>query len=1852
MTPSDLIGAAGATSIRLRLESLTPEDELARYLLDRLTGEQVAAITRALLADGATAAKLMIALPRDLVAPFGLPETVITDERTVRVRNLACDRPAMLIANTDDDQGASLGDVTLIGAKQLTAEPDPWVDAAVAGLGLVETQIAAWKAALRGLNTADDWTLHQIGTYVAMTRARIETDAVPVAAALGWALPALRLPRDSGYFMGLGDKDREQPRRWKKLFEKLVSDRKPLLVKQRPNRQIIESEELRSQFDEVREDIPAEVHPAIDAFIDTAPGWGPEAGALAEFEWEGESVLQLFSGIKLKKTSFAQETINFFEFTLPDRLSTADDEYLIALKGRSLKETRDDDRDFFEAHRDDLAQDKSLRVKWERFIFGRPIECTDFLEGLLRAIERLFGQVNLLGGTRKLTIKSARRSRNQWLDLNADVGLAFGLRYRGLKDLIGSSVDWDVPHLFAYEELLDRAKARQKKYRRNESTARGAIQIKFDIALSVGGERATVQLVWTGQPGVIGLELPKDVGRLLKRPFVRSNVARLPVSRKGALQSVSLVDVGTLQPAFGQDSGTLVPRNNAGEDIAKLFLKALKTARDGGRIDAAGFTAIEASWATFSALYTDALTALQSSGYASGTLIAQAEAYGALLSTLASHAVGDLNRRDLWEPLLSLGTVTVVGGAPSAIVAPWHPLRLAASAAKMRSVAGLADYLLSDVDVNFGDSRLFFADLRDELAHPLFPEIAVGYDGSEAVLLAETSTVNDYSLLERPVRDPSEATTDVDPAEAARQIRSLLERYLNLQPHERSNLSIMLYNCDAAGLPLATVNALGSVQDQDEVHCNVLVRHRDRSRLSRVYTELLERSEGDPDAVVVSETSRNFMSKLRIGVMLDAGTTTGGGTREIDVAFLHDVVSRQAREQWFPVPAVSDNPTLLEHVPARWSYRRVTSEDELKATSYLTCPRQPDAGWAYVDAVANIVRRQSHGTDEHYLPARQISFQDGGLKAMFEEVHSLAEWVATYDDLLDKRQLAAQGINVIRYRRQRTHGRNMVVSSTSELRILHVLVLRRLTELSLGLDDARLGALAKRMIEDANAISGDIVLRAAKRGVSAGELIGLVLSRALIAEEMGSSAAVAWFLLDDYAEWLGQKEEGIADILGLSLSTDAEGEPRLRAIVTEAKYVDQSGAAEASRKSRSQLRQTVARIDDALFGDPGRLDRDLWLSRIADLLLDGKAALGQPNLLERVRDGIRRGVVPIDLRGYSHIFISGPAGDASNAGEQDRLPGIDGGLQEAFSREGLRQLLKAYEAKTPLSAVRESLGEDRSWNTPHFSAPAPRVEWTKSIGVDATPAATTKPIVHDYEEEDDDDGDPEGGITIDEPTPAPGPADGGAAASSDSAPAAPKDAATATAFTTLKTFDGVPASLGASPPAGNSDGPGGSATPVEPATASVENPNSGAAAAPVTPPPPVPAASAPVAAPAASVAAEGSCLSIDALIQARAEKAHEESAEAQSWLDATAQKLRSALLGYNLQAKITGTRLTPNAALIRFMGSDRLRVEDIEARQSALLTTHGLRLISVSPLPGQIVVGVARPQRQIVSLWDVWARREINRNAAGVNTSFVLGLKELDGDILYLNLGGPFAGGQQHEPHTLVAGATGSGKSVLIQALLLDIAATNPGNLAHIYLIDPKMGVDYAAVGRLPHLQSGVIVDQTRAVEVMEGLVAEMERRYEMFRTHGARDIRAFNTKVVPSERLPYVFLVHDEFAEWMLTDDYKSAVTSNVSRLGVKARAAGMHLIFAAQRPDANVMPMQLRDNLGNRLILKVASVGTSEIALGVKGAEQLLGLGHLAARLSGEPAIIYAQAPFLSDDDIDTVVDAIIAGDPDQAF
>lgn len=126
--------------------------------------------------------------------------------------------------------------------------------------------------------------------------------------------------------------------------------------------------------------------------------------------------------------------------------------------------------------------------------------------------------------------------------------------------------------------------------------------------------------------------------------------------------------------------------------------------------------------------------------------------------------------------------------------------------------------------------------------------------------------MNGYSLLERPVRVDEDSLTNVEPGAAAKQARELMERYVGLQPHEASNLSVLLYNADAADLPLAVVRELSGMQTETDFQCNVSVRHRDPAKLRRVYAELVTKTGDDPDLPVVSETSQNFMSKLRISV--------------------------------------------------------------------------------------------------------------------------------------------------------------------------------------------------------------------------------------------------------------------------------------------------------------------------------------------------------------------------------------------------------------------------------------------------------------------------------------------------------------------------------------------------------------------------------------------------------------------------------------------------------------------------------------------------------------------------------------------------------------------------------------------------------------------------------------------------------------------------------------------------------------------------------------------------------------------------------------------------------------------------
>jgi S-DNA-T family DNA segregation ATPase FtsK/SpoIIIE len=1795
MIADRIVGRVGADILQRRLSNSgqgagAASDSAALFRLDKLAPGQIASVVREILANPELSSRIEIKIPESLVEGEGLPSAVVTHLNAGAVRNAGTTREALLTANGNEQNLAdTLGHVTALGAKEFRAHEDAWVNATchVAGIAPTPDDRAIFRAALKGLMSAADLSLIQLGDFCATASEANRGRGLAIREAIGWALPYAGLPRDTSLFSSAKTYGTSVGP-WRKTFDKLFTNRAPLLSKLRPTGQPIDPEELTQRLADNAETIPDSARVALEAFIAAAPGEHSAKWEVAQLEWETDGVHLIFDKPRERQLGLADATLYFFDNDCddPDILDAHWRKHLEELRTREKRsDWNEEDETFFELHRSHLEKNKQLHSRWEKVVFGKPVECTDFLEGFAAVAHRLAVGAGEPAGERILRF-TVTKGRTEWRErFNDDVGAFFSSMYRGLRELMGSRVEWRVTKmgsgnlpdpLFEHPAFLAREKEiRGTKFKGCSSVAKTAMQIKFEAALvekSGANEKIIekTQLVWSFRPESIGLSLFDDMKRLQEKGSVGcTEVPRRLVSKKGGVQSVSLHDTSTLEATYSRDAGSLVPQASKLRSLRAEIKRRIEELASEGRIGAEQKADVRSAWDAFEKDYEKAIEDFVSVGLHGEAVLRQSDSFATLLRSLAVHARGDVCRSRLVSEVLSIGTVRVAGEQPALIIPPWHPERMKALAVKTRRVAGLVAHILAGKNVLFGDRGIFFREFFEELAHPFYPEIAAYSRSGTPLLVSASSTVNGYSHFERPVRASDDELTDADPALAAKQAKELMERYVGLQPHEASNLSALLYNADAAELPLAVVRELSSMQADSDFQCNVTVRHRDPAKLRRVYAELVTKTGDDPDMPVVSETSQNFISRLRISVAPPSATPprSGDGFRPFDVAFLHDVVSRTAAIEWIPVDWTNERPAL-EHAPSRWSYRSVSGENELKSTTFLTCPRQTASGWAYVSAVASVVRQTDANPDEHFLPARRISLQNEELKATLDDAHALAEWVATYDELLDKRQLQANGVTVVRYRRASTNGRNMIVSSTSELRLLGVLVRKRLGELGLPLDQEKISALADRMKKDALSVSGDIVLRAAKRGVSAGEMIGLTLSRRILAEEFRGisgegkrQAFSVFFLLDDYADWLAQKESRIADILGLCVEEGEDG-PVLHVAVVESKYVAFGGEAEAKRSSKAQMLATLSTFRAALFGDPGRLDRDVWLSRLADLLVDADIPPGCSGLLERARAKLRDGEAKISLRGYSHVFVhsADPAGH-SGASERELVDDTDGieAWQETFERPEVRRLAEAYALDESSIPIREGLSPTKPWAEYAPKHPAPRVVWGALVGM----------------------------------------LEGGTEATAASSSLEPAEAEPV-----IETPPGA-----------------------QPEAAAVQQPH----------PEPAPPTSA-----ATSPSGSGSFAS---LVAAKTASMAAVEDERTAWAEETTRKLKTALNGYGLQAAVLGTRLTPNGCLVRLAGSDRLRVEDIEAKRTQLLTTHAINLVTVQPKPGEIVVTMAGEKRQSVSLWDLWARRALNRNAAGTNTSILLGVQEINGALLYLNLGAEFGGLSSHDPHSLVAGATGSGKSVLIQAMLLDIAATNPKDLARIVLIDPKMGVDYAALEDLPHMRERIVTDKERSREILEGLVEEMENRYRLFAAARARDLPTYNAKTAAESRLPMVFLVHDEFADWMLDDEYKSAVGAAVQRLGVKARAAGIHLIFAAQRPDKDVMPMQLRENLGNRLILKVASEATSKIALDRSGAELLLGKGHLAAKLNGEQGLVFGQAPFLSDQDIEVAVAAIRA-------
>lgn len=295
-----------------------------------------------------------------------------------------------------------------------------------------------------------------------------------------------------------------------------------------------------------------------------------------------------------------------------------------------------------------------------------------------------------------------------------------------------------------------------------------------------------------------------------------------------------------------------------------------------------------------------------------------------------------------------------------------------------------------------------------------------------------------------------------------------------------------------------------------------------------------------------------------------------------------------------------------------------------------------------------------------------------------------------------------------------------------------------------------------------------------------------------------------------------------------------------------------------------------------------------------------------------------------------------------------------------------------------------------------------------------------------------------------------------------------------------------------------------------------------------------------------------------------------------------------------------------------------------------------------APIPGKSTVGIEVPNMvpEIVHFIDIISKEEFRNNAL---LNVALGL-DIDGKGVYASIA--------KMPHGLVAGATGSGKSVCINTILMSLLFQYSPDELKLMLIDPKM-VELASYNDLPHLLTPVITDAKIATAGLKWAVEEMERRFQVFANERVRDIKSYNQKVLQegnTDIMPYVVIIVDELADLMMVAS--NSVEEAIMRLTQKARACGMHLIIATQRPSTDVVKGTIKSNIPTRIAFSVSSYIDSMTIIDSAGAEKLLGRGDMLFSEAGQPQI-RVQGAFISDAEIHNVNEFIRGQrDPEYQF
>ncbi len=351
------------------------------------------------------------------------------------------------------------------------------------------------------------------------------------------------------------------------------------------------------------------------------------------------------------------------------------------------------------------------------------------------------------------------------------------------------------------------------------------------------------------------------------------------------------------------------------------------------------------------------------------------------------------------------------------------------------------------------------------------------------------------------------------------------------------------------------------------------------------------------------------------------------------------------------------------------------------------------------------------------------------------------------------------------------------------------------------------------------------------------------------------------------------------------------------------------------------------------------------------------------------------------------------------------------------------------------------------------------------------------------------------------------------------------------------------------------------------------------------------------------------------------------------WMEEQKRILNETLKNFHVRARVVHMTQGPSVTRFEIYPEPGVKVSKITSLTDDIKLSLAAKDIRMeAPIPGKHTIGIEVPNqsRRPVLLREIIETPAFREHPSPLTAALGLDIS-----------GNPVVTDLTKMPHGLIAGATGSGKSVCINSVLISILYKANPDEVKLLLIDPKM-VELAPYNEIPHLLSPVITDVKAATAALKWTVSEMERRYQLFAQTGVRNITRFNAFMTKegrfSEKLPYIVVVIDELADLMMMSP--ADVEEAICRVAQKARACGIHLIIATQRPSVDVITGLIKANVPTRIAFSVSSQADSRTIIDMSGAERLLGKGDMLFLENGAPKPVRLQGTFVSDEEIDAVV------------